>query len=309
MNNDGGEVLSKKDKMLKQLKADYILYLMLFPTILYFIIFRVLPIYNMRLAFFDYRINGDWQFQGLKYFKIIFGTPMFKNLLINTLTISFLKYVVMFPFFVLFAILLNELKSKKFKNTVQVVSYLPHFLSWVVIAGIWISMLSPTDGIVNEIRVLAGYSPIDFVTSKDHILGVLFFSEMWRSLGWDSIIFLVAINGISPSLFESACIDGASRFKTIIHITLPMLIPAMVTVFVLNLGFFLNAGLDQVFNFSNPAVDKRIDIIDTYIYRIGVLQGNYSLGTAVGLIKGVFGTILVVITHYVAKAYSGKGVW
>ncbi len=294
---------------LGKFRRDYVLYLMLFPTLLYFIIFRVWPIYNMRLAFFDYRANGDWIYQGTKYFEMIFGTPMFREILNNTLVISTLKYIVLFPFFILFAILLNELKSKRFRKTVQVVTYLPHFLSWVVIAGIWITMLSPSGGIVNEIIVFFGGEPIDFVTSKDHILGVLFYSEMWRSIGWDSIIFLVAINGISPSLYESASIDGATRLQTIRHIIIPLLIPAMVTVFILNLGFFLNAGLDQVFNFENPAVIKRIDILDTYIYRVGILQGSYSLGTAVGLLKGFFGMILVLITHVVAKRYSGKGVW
>ncbi len=294
---------------LTKMRRDYVLYLMLIPTLLYFVIFRVWPIYNMRLAFFDYRANGEWIYQGTKYFEMIFSTPMFREILNNTLVISTLKYVVLFPFFVLFAILLNELRSKRLRNTVQVVTYLPHFLSWVVISSIWITMLSPSGGIVNEIIVFFGGTPVDFVTSKDHILGVLFFSEMWRSIGWDSIIFLVAINGISPSLYESASIDGATRLQTIRHIMLPMLIPAMVTVFILNLGFFLNAGLDQVFNFENDAVIKRIDILDTYIYRVGILQGSYSLGTAVGVLKGFFGMILVLITHVVAKRYSGKGVW
>lgn len=301
--------MNKSREVLKKLKADYVLYLMIVPTIIFFIIFRVWPILNMRLAFFDYRANGPWIFQGAKYFKIIFTTPLFRDILYNTLIISTLKYIVLFPFFVIFALLLNELKSNRFRQTVQVVTYLPHFLSWVVISGIWIAMLSPSGGIVNEIITMFGGTPIDFVTSKDHILGVLFFSEMWRSIGWDSIIFLVAINQISPSLYESASIDGANRLQTIKHIILPILIPAMVTVFILNLGFFLNAGLDQVFNFENDAVIKRIDILDTYIYRVGILQGNYSLGTAVGLIKGFFGMILVLITHVIAKKYSGKGVW
>lgn len=292
----------------KYLKRNWSLYAIITPTILFFIIFRVFPIINMRLAFFDYRANGNWIFQGTKYFDLIFSTPLFKTILLNTITISFLKYIVLFPFFIIFALFLNEIKLRAFRSSIQIISYLPHFFSWVIIAGIWTSMLAPT-GIVNEIRGLFGFSPISFLTSKDHILGVLFFSEMWRSIGWDSIIFIVAINAIPIDLYESAFIDGVSKIQSMFYITLPCLIPAMTTVFILNLGFFLNAGLDQVFNFSNPAVLKRIDIIDTYIYRVGIMQGSYSLGTALGLLKGVFGMLLVVSTHFISKKYSGDGVW
>lgn len=293
----------------KKICADRVLYLMLAPTIVYFILFRVWPILNMRLAFFDFKSKGPWVFAGMKYFNMIFGSPAFGEILRNTLIISFMKYVLLFPFFVIFALMLNELRSTRLRKYVQVVSYLPHFLSWVVIAGIWISFLNPSTGAVNTVTGFFGAPPVDFLTDKGSIRWVLFFSEAWRSLGWDSIIFFTAILSISPDIMEAAEIDGAKRLQVIGYIILPALVVPMTTVFILNLGFFMSAGFDQVFNFTNTAVNSVIDILDTYIYRIGLEQGQYSLGTAVSLVKGFVGMLLVLGTHLVSKKLTGKGVW
>lgn len=295
--------------ILKQLRSDSILYLILAPTILYFVIFRLWPIIGMRLAFYNFKARSAWTFVGGKYFEMIFKSPDFLDILINTLIISFMKFVLLFPFFVLFAILLNELRSTVFRKYVQVVSYLPHFLSWVVIAGIWIALLAPETGAVNQIRGIFNLPSIDFMTDKTQIRWVLMFSEAWRSIGWDSIFYFTAIIGISPSLYEAAEMDGTNRFNTIRYIILPALITPMITMFILNLGFFLNAGFDQVLNFSNDAVFSTVDILDTYIYRIGIQNGQYSLSTAVSLIKGVVGVFLVLITHIISKKITGKGVW
>lgn len=299
----------KIKKTLRKIKEDKVLYLLFLPTLLFFIIFRVWPMINMRLAVFDYKAFGDWKFVGWKYFEIIFKSPQLKQILENTLIISFMKYILLFPFVVLFAILLSELASKKFRKYVQVISFLPHFLSWVVIAGIWISVLSPSKGAVNQILNVFNLPSMSFMTDKNAIRWVLLISEAWRSIGWDSIIYYAAIISIDPSIFEAAKIDGANRFKIIKHIILPALVIPMVTMFILNLGFFLNAGFDQVFNFTNDAVNSKIDILDTYIYRIGLINGQYSLGTAVGVIKGIVGVFLVLVTHFVSKKITGKGVW
>jgi putative aldouronate transport system permease protein len=293
----------------RRMRADMVLYIILAPTILYFLIFRLWPIIGMRLAFYDYRARGEWIFAGLKYFRMIFRTSAFTDILSNTLVISFMKFVLLFPFFVLFAILLNELRSTRFRKYVQVVAYLPHFLSWVVIAGIWIAALSPSSGSVNQILGIFNIPAIDFMTDKTQIRWVLMFSEAWRSIGWDSIFYFTTIISISPSLYEAAEIDGANRLNIIRYIILPALITPIVTMFILNLGFFLNAGFDQVFNFSNDAVLSSIDILDTYIYRIGIQNAQYSLSTAVSLIKGVVGVFLVLITHFISKRITGKGVW
>lgn len=299
----------KKNRTLERMWKDRILYLMLAPTLIYFIVFRVWPIINMRLAFYTYRAKEPWVFAGLKYFKMIFNSAAFVDILKNTIIISFMKYVLLFPFFVIFALLLNEIRCGKFRKYVQVVSYMPHFLSWVVIAGIWISMLSTTGGAVNQILGWFGIPSVDFMTNKDTIRWVLFFSEGWRSIGWDSIVYFTAIMAISPDLYEAATVDGAKRMDIIRYIILPALIVPMTTMFILNLGFFMTAGFDQVFNFTNQSVNSVIDILDTYIYRIGLENGQYSLATAVALIKGTVGVLLVLVTHFASKKLTGKGVW
>ena len=264
----------------------------------------------MRLAFFDYKARGPWVFAGLKYFKTIFQSSAFNQILQNTLIISFMKYVLLFPAFVIFALLLNELRANSFRKYVQVVSYLPHFLSWVVIAGIWKSFLAPNaDGALNLIRSWFGLAPVDLLTSKGAIRWVLFFCEGWRSIGWDSIIYFTAIMGINPDLYEAAALDGANRWNIVVHIILPALLVPMTTMFILNLGFFMSAGFDQVYNFSNSAVLSVIDILDTYINRVGIESAQYSVATAVSLVKGVVGCILVLITHVTSKKLTGEGVW
>lgn len=296
-------------KKVKQIKNDKFLYLLILPTLIYFVVFRLWPIYNMKLAFYDYKAIGPWKWAGLKYFKLIFNSPSFYAIVKNTLIISFMKYILLFPFVVLFSILLAEIRSTLFRKYVQIISFLPHFLSWVVIAGIWIALLSPSTGAVNHILGIFNLIPIDFMTDKEKIRWVLLFSEAWRTIGWDSIIYFTVIISISPQIYEAAEIDGANRFNIICHIILPALVVPMITMFILNLGFFLNAGFDQVFNFTNDSVNSVIDILDTYIYRIGLINGQYSLATAVGVIKGVIGVFLVLVTHVVSKKLTGKGVW
>ena len=301
---------SRLGRTVRHMWRDKVLYLMLLPTIVYFCIFRVWPILNMRLAFYDYKARGPWVWAGLKYFKMLFQSSAFGEIMKNTLIISFMKYVLLFPAFVIFALLLNELRIKKYRQYVQVISYLPHFLSWVVIAGIWKSFLAPADNsAVNQILGLFGAGPVDLMTSKGAIRWVLFFCEGWRSLGWDSIIFYTAIIGISADIYEAAAIDGANRWQIVKHIILPALVISMTTVFILNLGFFMSAGFDQVYNFTNASVNSVIDILDTYVNRIGIENAQYSLGTAVSLIKGLLGVILVFITHVTSKKLTGEGVW
>ncbi len=210
---------------------------------------------------------------------------------------------------IIFAIMLNEFKAGPFRKSVQVISYLPHFLSWVVIAGIWFEFLSPSTGILNSVLTGLGFEKVNLLTSKGSIRWVLLASESWRSIGWDSIVYLTAIMGIDPTLYEAAKIDGANRFQIVGSIVLPALAVTMVTVLILNIGFFMNAGLDQVLNFTNAAVNSKIDIIDTYVYRIGLQNSQYSLATAANLFKGVIGTLLIVSTHLFSKKLTGKGAW
>lgn len=293
----------------RRIKKNTVLYLLLLPTILYFVIFHVIPILGMRLAFFDYKIKGDDVFAGMKYFQKLFSTPVFIQILKNTLIISAMKIFLFFPLPILFAIMMNEFKPGAFRKGIQVISYLPHFLSWVVIAGIWIDFLSPSSGILSNLFGGFGFKNVDLLTDKSAIRWILLASESWRSIGWDSIVYFTAIMGIDATLYEAATIDGANRGKIIRYIILPSLAVTMVTVLILNIGFFMNAGLDQVLNFSNSAVNSRIDIIDTYVYRIGLQNSQYSFATAANLFKGVVGTVLIISTHLFSKKLTGKGAW
>ena len=292
------------------------LFLFLVPAVVFALLFSYLPMVGILVGFKD-NLNlirysplkafakADWT---LEHFQRIFSSSEFLHILGNTLIISLMKIFLLFPMPIILAIMVTELTNRIFSKAVQSIVYLPHFLSWVVIAGIWISFLAKT-GAVNQIRGLFGLTPIDYMTDKGSIRWVLFFSEGWRSLGWDSIIYFTTILGISPSLYEAADIDGATRFQMVRYIVLPALVTPMVTMFILNLGFFLNAGFDQVLNFTNAAVNSSIEILDTYIYSIGIGQGQYSLATAVGLVKGVFGVMLVLLTHVTSKRLTGTGVW
>lgn len=293
---------------MKKIRKDKVLYLILLPTMIYFIIFHVIPIINMKLAFYDYKIMGDDIFVGLKHFEKLFSTPLFLTIFKNTLIISAMKIFLFFPLPIIFALILNEFRAGPFRKSVQVISYLPHFLSWVVIAGIWFEFLAPS-GVVNSIINLFGHESVDFLTNKGAIRWVLLASESWRSIGWDSIIYFTAIMGIDATLYEAAKIDGASRMQMIRYITLPSLVVTMITVLILNIGFFMNAGLDQVLNFTNAAVNSEIDIIDTYVYRIGLQNAQYSFATAASLFKGIIGTVLIVSTHLFSKKITGKGAW
>lgn len=297
-----------KAKLLR-IRKDWVIYLMLLPAIVYFVIFNVIPLIGMKLAFQDYRIIGDNVWVGLKHFNVLFHSPAFMGVLKNTIIISTMKIIFIFPIPILLSLLINEVRSGAFRKYFQSVVYLPHFLSWVVIAGIWISFLNPADGGVNVIRHIFHLPSVDFMTSKDHIRWVLVFSEMWRTSGWDSILYLAAIIQISPSLYEAASMDGASRIQKMKYITLPALTSTIVTVFILNLGFFMNAGFDQVFNLINNSVISVVDILDTYVYRIGILNGQFAYATAASLFKGVIGVVLVLGTHFISKRLTGKGVW
>lgn len=263
----------------------------------------------MKLAFQDYKIIGDNAWVGLKHFKVIFSSQAFFQSVKNTLIISSMKIFLFFPIPIMLALMINEVEATIFKKYIQSIIYLPHFLSWVVIAGIFTKVLSPSTGILNGLIGYFGAEPIKFMTDNEWIRWVILSSETWRSAGWDSIIYLAAIMKINPSLYEAASIDGASKFQMIKNITIPELKNTMLTVFILNLGQFMNAGFDQVLNFTNSSVINTVDILDTYIYRIGILNGQYAYATAAGLFKGAIGLALILITHHLSKRISGNGLW
>tara|TARA_Y100001935_G_scaffold239896_1_gene227973 strand:- start:2053 stop:2937 length:885 start_codon:yes stop_codon:yes gene_type:complete len=291
------------------IKKHFILYLFILPTLVFLFIFHYLPIYESKLAFQKYKIIGDNEWVGLRYFKILFSYSGFYNVLWNTIIISMMKIAFTFPIPIILALTLNEVRKSTHRKFFQSILYIPHFLSWVIISGIFISMLSLNNGAVNNVLEMMDFDPINFLTNSNYVRWILVVSEIWRSAGWDSVLYIAAIFSINQELYDSAKIDGASRWQQTIYITLPMIVPMIITVFILNLGFFLSAGFDQVFNLMNAATLSKIDIIDTYVYRIGLLKGDFSLSIAAGLFKGFIGFVLIMSTHFIAKKISGRGLW
>lgn len=284
-------------------------YAMMAPGLIFFFIWHYVPIYEAKMAFEQVRIIPPNIWVGLKNFNLLFVSPVFYQVLLNTLIISGMKIVFVFPVPIVVALLLNEVRSGPFRQFVQSAIYLPHFLSWVVIAAVFIAFLSPTDGAVNEITGFFGIAPVSFMTNTNWIRWVLVLSENWRSAGWDSLLYLAAIIAIDPALYDAASLDGANRWQKIRYVTIPGIIPTVATLFILNMGLFMSAGLDQVINLQNDVNSSTIDIIDTYVYRIGLTTGEYSLATAAGLFKAIIGMVLVLLSHFVSKRLTGKGVW
>lgn len=284
-------------------------YLMMAPGIVFFAIFHYFPIWETQIAFEQVRIIPPNIWVGLTHFHTLFASSVFWQVLANTVIISGMKMIFVFPVPIVVALLLNEVRSNRFRKIVQSAVYLPHFLSWVVISAVFIAALSPSDGSVNDIVKAMGFQPIPFMTTPDLIRWVLVVSENWRSAGWDSLLYLAAIIGIDQQLYDAAEIDGAGRWQKIWYVTLPGIVPTIATLFILNCGMFLNADLDQVLNMGNDVVRGQIDIIDSYVYRIGLLTGQYSLATAAGLFKAVLGMAMILAAHFFSKRLTGKGVW
>lgn len=284
-------------------------HLMMAPALIFFFIFHYMPVWEAKIAFEQLRIIPPNIWVGLKHFELLFSSTIFWQVLANTLIISAMKIVFVFPVPIIVALLLNEVRGTGTRKFIQSAIYLPHFLSWVVIAGIFIAVLSPSTGAVNEITGFFGFQPVSFMTETGTIRWVLVFSEIWRSAGWDSLLYLAAIMSIDQELYQAAEIDGANRWQKIFYVTIPGIVPTIATLFILNAGMFLNADLNQVINFTNDIVRSQIDILDTYVYRIGLQTGQYSLATAAGLFKAGLGMILIMSAHFISKKLTGKGIW
>ncbi|WP_025745728.1 ABC transporter permease [Kallotenue papyrolyticum] len=296
----------------RELRRHALLYLMILPGVLYFLIFRYVPMYGAIIAFKDYRVlegftGSPWV--GLKHFRTIFSSPFFYNVLTNTILISTYKLVFGTPAAIILALLLNEVRISWFKRSVQTITYLPHFLSWVVVFGILLVTLSPSSGLLNKAIVALGGQPINFLADPDWFRTVLVASDIWKELGWGTIIYLAAMAGISPSLYEAAIVDGATRLQRMRYITLPGILPVIVLVTLLRIGNLLSAGFEQVFVLYNPSVYSVADIIDTWVYRQGIQGFQFSLAAAVGLFKGAVGAVLLISAHLISKRTVGVGLW
>lgn len=295
----------------KRYKRYKYLLLMLAPALIWYLIFHYGPLYGIQLAFKDFNITKgimDSPWAGLKHFEaMVNGAQDFHLILRNTIIISLYHLLFGFPAPIILAILLNELRLKLFKKIAQTLTYLPHFLSWVVVASFMFTVLSPSSGIVNAIISWFGFDPIYFLGKAEYFRFTLISTSIWKEVGWGAIIYLAAIAGIDPGMYEAAVMDGAGRFKQFMYITLPSLLPVITIMLILRIGNVLDAGFDQVLNMYSPATYSVGDILDTYVYRIGLEQMQFSFATAVGLSKNIVALILVLFTNYLVKRGGQEG--
>lgn len=290
--------------LLRSFRRHWQLLLLLAPALVHMIVFHYFPMAGVAVAFKDYNlIKGIWgsEWVGLQHFERLFASNDIKQILYNTVKISLLSLVVGFPAPILFALFLNEIRLMLYKRVVQTFVYLPHFFNWVIISALLTYMLSPISGPVNAILGWFGIEPISFLTSKDWFIPVLIGSNIWKEIGWSSIIYLAAISGINPALYEAAVMDGASRFRQMFSITLPCILPTIMILLILRVGNILDSNFDQIFNMYNASVMSIADVIDTYIVRIGIGQLDYGVPAALGVFKGVIGLILVVAANHIVK--------
>lgn len=281
-------------------------YFMLFLPLVYFAIFKYGPLVNAQIAFKDFMaLDGVWKspWVGFKNFSTFFSSIYFWELLRNTLLLSLGKLVIGLPMAVILALAINESTMEKFKRFVQTVTYLPHFLSWVVMYGVLLLLLSPDEGLVNEIVKALGGKEINFLQDPRWYPTIVILSDVWKEMGWSAIIYLAAMTGIDPGLYEAAEVEGATRLQRIRYITLPGIADVIVTIALLRLGTILDAGFHQIFMTYSVPVYSVGDIIDTWVYRQGVLDFQFSLATAVGLFKGVLGLILVWAFNRLSRKY------
>jgi putative aldouronate transport system permease protein len=290
------------------------LQLMVVPAILFIFIFSYIPMYGTLMAFQDYNIfkgflHSPWV--GFKHFEMFFHSPDFWKVMRNTLVISVLKLVVGFPAPILLALMLNEVRRRTFKRVVQTITYLPHFMSWVIVAGFTMSMLSTDNGSFNLLLQKLNMidEPVNWLSSSEYFWTILISANVWKDIGFASIIYLAAIAGVNPDMYEAAAIDGASRLKQMFLITLPSILPVIIIFMILAIGNLLNAGFEDILLLAaNPALRDVSDVLDTYVYRIGIQNSRFSYATAVGLYKAVISVALLTIANQLARK-SGNSLW
>ncbi|KRF06807.1 protein lplB [Paenibacillus sp. Soil766] len=296
----------------QQLLRDRWLYLMLLPGIIFFLVYKYLPMWGVVIAFQNYSpglglFQSEWV--GLKHFNRLFSEPTFWMLFRNTILLSAYQLIFFFPIPIVLALMLNELRNQVFKRFVQTVIYIPHFVSWVVIAGISYLFLTPEGGFINELFGVLGLKKVNFLMSTDWFRPLQVTQVIWKEAGWGTIIFLAALAGVDPQLYEAAKIDGANRWRQLWHITLPALRSTIVILFILKLGDIMEQGAEHILLLLN-AVNREVgEVFDTYVYTAGLLQGNFSYSAAVGLFKSLVGLILVLAANYLAKKSGEEGVF
>lgn len=288
------------------------MYLLLIPGLVFLLLFKYTPMYGIIIAFQDFNIFGgisgsEWV--GTAQFERLWHSDEFLQVLINTLLISLYKITILFPIPIVIALMLNEVRRMFFKRTIQTIIYLPHFLSWVIISGLFLNILSPSGGIVNEIIRSFGGEPISFFTDNGLFRSLVVFTAGWKEIGWNAIVFIAAIAGIEQEQYEAAAIDGAGRIRQMWSISLPGMLPTIVLMFILRIGSLLEAGTEQILTMYNPLVYESGDVIGTFVYRMGLGQQDYSFSTAVGLFNSAVGFLLIVIGNMLSRKFLNRSIW
>lgn len=302
----------RNSELKKRLWRNKWLYVMLLPGVLYFIIFKYLPMYGLVISFQDYKpyqgITGS-EWVGMEHFKRLFAEPEFFNILKNTLILFGLNLFIYFPVPIILALMLNELRGHFFKRLFQTLVYLPHFMSWVIIVSITYVMVTMDGGIINELLVYFGFNKINFLLSPGWFRPMYILQVIWREAGWGTIIYLASIAAIDPGLYEAARMDGAGRLRQVWHITLPAIRGVIITLFILKIGHVLDLGFEHVYLLLNSMNREVAEIIDTYVYTAGLRQGQYSYSTAIGFFKSVIGLIMVMLVNRISKKMGEEGVY
>ncbi|SDE37923.1 putative aldouronate transport system permease protein [Paenibacillus sp. UNCCL117] len=303
---------SVANQFLKEVRRHKWLYLMVLPGILYFAVFKYVPMLGIAIAFKDYQpfagfLDSPWV--GLKHFERFFSNDDFPILLRNTLIIAIYKLLFYFPVPIVLALLLNEVRIKLFKRVVQTILYVPHFFSWLVIVGMTYMLLTTEGGLINQMVQSAGAEPINFLGTETWIRTLLTSQNIWKEAGWGTILYLASMSAIDPQLYEAARMDGAGRFRLMWHITLPCIRSTIVILLILQLGHMLDLGFEQIFNMLNPGNRLYAEVFDTYVYTAGITQGQFSYSTAVGLFKSLVGLVLVLLANAAARRLGEEGVF
>ncbi|WP_139996215.1 ABC transporter permease [Paenibacillus paridis] len=302
---------STASRLWRSYKLHKSLIFMFLPGFLLFVLFHYVPLYGLLIAFKNYQLlEGVWAspWVGWEHFERLFTGPGFMDALRNTVIISLLKLVIVFPAPIVLALLLNEVRVLFFRKLIQTVSYLPHFFSWVILSGILFAFLS-MDGGLNQLLKYFGFSPVSWLLYPKYFYGIVVVSDVWQSIGWGSIVYFAALSAIDPTLYDAGIVDGASRWQRIWYITVPSIMPTVIIMFLLGIGGFLSVGFDQIYNLMTPTTSNVAEILDTYVLR-RLLSLDYSLGTAAGIFKSFVGLALVLIGNALVKWYDkDQGLW
>ena len=303
---------TRREPLLTYLWKHKYMYMMLIPAIIFYITFCYVPMFGASMAFKKFNpMVGIWgsQWVGLKWFNQLFKLNKFYQVFWNTISISCIRLLFGFPFPIIIALLLNEVRSNRTKRVIQTAIYVPHFISWVVLGGLLTNLLSADSGIVNAIIKALGFKPVGFLTDSNFFIPTMVVSMIWKTFGWNTIVYLAALTSVDPQLYEAAIVDGANRWEQLLHITLPSIASTIVIMLIMRIGSLMQAGFEQIFVMYHPGVYGVADIIDTYVYRIGLQEGKFELASAVGLFKSVINFILIVGANKVARMFGEEGVY